>query len=596
MIKNKKRFVAKEFDKQNQPIGILDRTIRNLSVNQGSVNNQKTLIICIDGISLAKIKDLLLRGKLPKFKDLINNGISANIKTTIPPDSLPAWPSFITGKNPGKHGIIGYFKYKKETGEDIVVNSSMIRSKRYWDIFSEHDLNSVTMNLPITFPPQEIKGIMISDHLSPQGAIFSYPPELCDRLKEVGYFTELAVTKFFDFDLTDPQPYIYKMNKTKEAALSIIKNYNWDLFTLGFMSPDKAHHMLGLDGRDIDAIYEAIDSILGEILDNIDRERTDIFIVSDHGTTNYEKEFSLHSWLYEKGLIKLNTLMEQVKSSKQSCSGTQCLSGKGNFASRILIKILSLVYRLKVSLNLPSLPFFNFPQQIIDSHSINPCPFDWSKTKVYSLLPPTSNYLPIFINTQGERPFGIVKKEGEYEALKRYLTEELNSLKDPHTQEYVVKKIYEREELFSGEFLNEMPDIVVELQERYIGFSGFTNRRRIINGPIFKNFKRPVLNHSIHGIFIFNGPKAKTNVELKEVNILDLFPTILFSRQMPIPDDIDGQIKKEIFNDAFIKQATVQIQKAVIEDTPEKKEWLKRHSQEDAELLNKELKRLGYIK
>ena len=370
----KKRFNAEEFERRNKPIEVLDRKLNALSANKSSPNKQKTLILCIDGITFNKVKALILKGKLNNFRDLINKGVSANTKSTIPPDSLPAWPSFITGNNPANHGIIEYIKYIKESNEDIIVNSKMIGTKKYWDIFSDHGLSSVTMNLPMTFPPQEIKGIMISGHLTPHDGIFSYPPELCAQLKEVGYFTQLVVTKFFDFDLTKPEPYIYKINKTKEVALSIMKNYNWDLFTLGFMTPDKAHHMFGLDGKEINIIYETIDYALGEILNSIDRQQTNIFIVSDHGVANYNKEFSLHSWLFKKGLIKLKRLMNQFKPERFNALKTDSSRDKDNFVYNFILKILNIAYRLKVSLNLPSLPFFNFPQEIIGANSVNPCP------------------------------------------------------------------------------------------------------------------------------------------------------------------------------------------------------------------------------
>lgn len=573
----KKKFIISEFEKKNKPIAALDEAIRSLAAKAPSGTNCKTLIIGIDGVGLDKIQKMVRLGKLPVIRRLIENGVSGSLNSTIPPDSFPAWPSFSTGKNPGKHGITTYFK--KIKNEDVVVNASMLNCCRYWDIFDENNLNSVVMNLPFTYPPAKIAGIMISDYLSPQGKIFSYPAELSERLTDVGYFTELSGARFFDYDLTKPQPYIYKIERTRDAAISIMKNYPWDTFTLCFVSPDKAHHMMGLDGDAIDEIYEKIDSSLGQIMEVIDSANTDIFIVSDHGVTDYKKEFALHPWLYQKGLLGLNSLKEQI-------------SQQGKAKNRLL----NFVYRLKISLNLPSLPFIHFPKSVIESNSINPCPFDWGKTKAFSLLPPTSNFLPIFINTKGERPFGIVEPGGEYENLKSFLLKELNELSDSHTKEKVVKRIYEREQLFSGDYLAEMPDIVVELKDEYIGFSGYLDRGRIKNGPVFKELKSPVLDHSLEGMFIFNGPKARKNTVIENINILDMLPNFLYSRNLAIPDDVDGVVKKEIFKEEFLSENEIKIQKSPARKIPGRESWLKKHSADDIESINHELRRMGYIK
>jgi len=590
----KKVFITEEFERKNQPLSVLDGALRAMASLQGEPSKHKTLVIALDGISFDKVRHMAGEGRLPTFKRLTECGVSTKMRSTIPPDSLPAWPSFITGKNPAKHGMLGYFKFNKETGENIVVNATMISEPKYWNIFSEFGFNSVVMNLPLTFPPEKINGIMISDYLTPQGKIFCYPEELCEKLRQVGYFTELAMTKFFDYDLTRPEPYLYKMEKTKDVAISIMKNYNWDMFTLGFMSMDKAHHMLGLECEGIDMLYKKVDSILAEILGTVDLLHTDIFIVSDHGTVNYGKEFSLHSWLYQKGLLKLNALGEQLKAV--SIEGSRRQKYKRNYWNMGWLKIMGFLYRLKVSLNLPRIPFFHFPRQVIEENAINPCPFDWTKTKVYSLMPPTSNYLPIFINTKGERPFGTVEAGEEYQQLKIFLKNELEGLCDPETGKKIVERIYEKEELYSGPFLAEMPDIVARLRQDYIGFTGYSNRGRIIKGPIFKKFNKPVLNHSIESIFIFCGPNSRHNTEVQDMDIIDVFPNILYSRNLPIPEDVDGKVRRDIFKEEFCANVQPKFRKPTIKEPEARKSWLKKHSQTDLELIESELKRLGYIK
>ncbi|HQQ06784.1 MAG TPA: alkaline phosphatase family protein [Candidatus Omnitrophota bacterium] len=590
---SKKRFAAEDFEKNNQPIIILDKAVKEIAQGVVSASDQKTLILCIDGISMDKIRSMISGGKLPAFKHLIDRGVSGYLRSTIPPDSLPAWPSFTTGKNPAKHGITTYFKKVGE--EETAVNATMIDSRRLWDSFSDASLNSVVMNIPTTYPPRDIRGIMICDYLSPQGQVFTHPAGLTEALTKVGYFTELAGTKFFDYDLTRPEPFLYKIDKTRDAALSIIRNYPWDTFTLCFISPDKAHHVMGLDGTAIDAVYARIDESLSQILKEVDRDRTDIFVISDHGAANYSREFSLHSWLFGKGLLGLNRLQDQVAPDKSACA-RQTDHGQRGVLRSCCLNALGLAYRLRVSLNLPSIPFFHFPKAVLESNAKNPCPFDWPRTRVYSLLPPTSNFLPVFINTLGDRPHGIVEKGEKYDRLKAMLLQEFSELIDPDTGNKVVKRIYDREELFSGRFLPEMPDIVVELEEEYIGFSGYIDRNRIQRGPVFRKFDAPVVDHSINGVFIFSGPRAPRMSKTQGISIVDVMPNVLYSRQLPIPADIDGKVKMDIFTDAFVSSSVITTVSLAYKPASDREQRARKHSPEDLERINQELKRMGYVK
>ncbi|HOU36175.1 MAG TPA: alkaline phosphatase family protein [Candidatus Omnitrophota bacterium] len=575
----KKRFIAEDFSKKNKPVSVLDEAVRKIAGKALPSSGQKTLILCIDGISIDKIRAMIELGKLPAFKRLIFGGVSGYLRSTIPPDSLPAWPSFTTGKNPARHGITAYFK--SCGGEETAVNATMIESRKFWDSFDDAGLNSVVMNLPATYPPQDIRGIMISDYLSPAGAVFTHPAELSDALTQTGYFTDLAATKFFEYDLTRPEPFLYKIDKTLEAALSIMRNYPWDTFTLCFIDPDKAHHIFGLEGGGIDAVYTRIDESLAEIIKAVDLDNTDIFILSDHGVSNYSREFALHPWLFEKGLLGLNSLHDQISAAKGT-SGWR-------------MDLLCLAYRLKVSLNLPGIPFFHFPKEVLALNAKNPCPFDWSRTQAYSLQPPTSNYLPVFINTNGERPHGIVEKGNKYERLKDMLVREFSDLRDPDTGRLIVRRIWEREELFSGKYMADMPDLVVELEEEYIGFSGYTDRKRIQNGPVFRKFDTPVLDHSINGAFVFAGPRAQHNANVEGMALMDVMPTILYSRQLPVPSDLDGRVRTDIFTDAFISSSRIMTVDPACKAGADKLR-ARHHSPEDLERINRELKRMGYVK
>lgn len=68
----------------------------------------KTLILGLDGGTFEIIDPLIKQNKLPNLSYLIKNGCHGILKSTIHPITAPAWTSFMTGVNPGKHGIYDF--------------------------------------------------------------------------------------------------------------------------------------------------------------------------------------------------------------------------------------------------------------------------------------------------------------------------------------------------------------------------------------------------------------------------------------------------------------------------------------------------------
>ncbi len=72
---------------------------------------RKLVIVGIDGGTFKVINPLIAEGKLPHLEKLINSGVKGILKSTYPPITAAAWVSFMTGKNPGKHGYFDFREY-----------------------------------------------------------------------------------------------------------------------------------------------------------------------------------------------------------------------------------------------------------------------------------------------------------------------------------------------------------------------------------------------------------------------------------------------------------------------------------------------------
>ena len=72
--------------------------------------SNKLLVIGLDGASFNVLDPLIEKGHLPTISKLITGGVRSNLETTFPPITAVAWSSFMTGKNPGKHGIFEFVR------------------------------------------------------------------------------------------------------------------------------------------------------------------------------------------------------------------------------------------------------------------------------------------------------------------------------------------------------------------------------------------------------------------------------------------------------------------------------------------------------
>lgn len=150
-----------------------------------SANKLKLLILGIDGATFTLIRPWIEAGHLPNLARLHNGGTHRDLASTLPPVTSPAWPTFMTGCNPGKHGV---FDFIQPTGSNFsLVNASKIRQPTLWRRLSDAGYKVGVLNVPVTYPPQPINGFMVSGILSPKKGDICYPTDLISRYEgEVG--------------------------------------------------------------------------------------------------------------------------------------------------------------------------------------------------------------------------------------------------------------------------------------------------------------------------------------------------------------------------------------------------------------------------
>ena len=559
---------------------------------------KKVFVIGIDGATFEIIKPNL--HKLPTFSKLVKQGASGFLKSTIPPLSPAAWTSIVTGTNPGRHGIFDFFA---ETSDGYDLKLSYLKkrkSKAIWHILNENGKKTVIVNFPFTYPPEKVNGLMVSGLGSPgMESNFTYPnslkQELLDNVPD--YRIDVDVEEFYLNHKSIFVNDIYHLTEArKRAVLYLMEEKDWDFFMVIFVGSDRLQHFLwdthlqmntskgAIRYNVILKYYELIDSIISEILQKLD-ENTINFIVSDHGFKQVKRDFYINNWLKSIGLLYLKSQGSfsawLIKHGFTTESSNAVLMRHAHSKwYKILHKVIPKCLISFFALNLSNIRKY--------------C--DWHKTKAFSY---SFTGQGLRINLKGREQNGIVNPE-EYNDLRDSIAFKLSKLTEPETGRKIVSKIYKREEIYAGPYLKDAPDLLIQLNDGFAMFGGFGNdifskKKDLVqkstnepNGHIWK------AAHDINGVFMSFG-KDIHPVQV-EANVMDIAPTILHILDIPIPQMMDGNVLRNIFDTNSVLYNRLE----KIEEETRKNEEIE---EDEREILTKEeeleimerLKGLGYM-
>jgi predicted AlkP superfamily phosphohydrolase/phosphomutase len=545
---------------------------------------KKVLIIGIDGATFDVIIPMINTGRLTHLSNLIKGGTYGTLLSTIPPVTPPAWVSFMTGKNPGKHGVFDFYVSPAYGYTRPVCNSKYIKAKTIWKILSEQGLKIGIVNLPMSYPAQEINGFIIPgmQYSINKGKDFSYPPQLIQEIKKrVGEY-QVVYGDIESLYTNNLDNFIKKWTQIleirKQSILYLIEHKQWDIFMFVFyiLDPIQHHFWKFFDNKHplydpvisdkykdiIPEFYEKVDGAIGEILNKVDKDTT-IIVTSDHGAGAEEGAFYINTWLNKEGFLSFKKLFLPIWQ----------------------VRFPHLFYKILRKLGFPgviwTLPLDKLKSlgKVVDPREGLNIPFfiNWKKTKAYA-----GNHTEqgIYINLKGREPLGIVEKGKEYDKVRDSIIKRLKDLKDPITGKQLDIELYKKEEIYYGPYIDDAPDIFVKIK----GWQYLT-QKEIYHKSLFSLTNKTSGTHRMNGILILKGEGIRTNYKIRGAKIIDIAPTILYLLGIPIPEDMDGKVIDEIFTKEYLdsNQITycsasdfkVEIKEGIFEESDKVKESLR---------------------
>ena len=466
------------------------------------MDKQRVILIGIDGADYHITKKFIKENKLPNLKKIAEEGIYSKLKSTIPPLSPSAWTSIFTGCTPAEHGIYGFTKKRKNSYFPRPISTKDRKVDAIWTILSQHGKRCILINIPFSYPPEKINGIMITGLGTPsKDSDFVYPSE----------YKKIILEEFPDYDVDfgedtidkrNPNSVLPKIDKVTNAQIELTKKLfveeDWDFFCSVFRSLDVIQHFFINDLEKILMYYRVIDDFIGWLLSNIDLNDT-LIICSDHGFRYSHTNFNVNAWLRERGYlhIKRNRLIKDK--ALPSIERIKRILAKSNIGRKIL-------YIAKNS-NMAKYVLKFLPSSEIDVNKI-----DWSKTKAYFW---DGSFGLIYLNLKGREPKGIVKIRDK---IIDKIINDIKRLKNPKTGECPVKDAFKGSEFYNSNDIN-IPDIILLRNDGYCLRSGVAE-------DIFTRKDEYPGDHDIDGIFFAIGSKIKElNIRVSEVT--DIAPLVL---------------------------------------------------------------------
>ncbi len=277
-----------------------------------SKKKPRAVLVGLDGVPFTLLEKLIAQGVTPNLRRLAASGPAhfRQMDASLPEISSVSWSSFMTGVNPGRHGIYGFMDLKPGTYQMFFPSYPHLKAPTLWDTLGRRGRRSVVLNLPGTYPARPHEGVLVSGFVAIDLKKAVHPPSILPALEKMGYRIDVDTSKAADAD------FLYRdLQETLQARERAFEHFwkeeNWDLFVAVVTGTDRLQHFQWDAVADPShpnheramAYYAQVDGVVGRLADRCGGNDA-LFLMSDHGFCAIETEVYVNRLLVQAGFLK----------------------------------------------------------------------------------------------------------------------------------------------------------------------------------------------------------------------------------------------------------------------------------------------------
>ncbi len=457
---------------------------------------KKVFVLGIDGAPPQLIFDKWL-DDLPNLKSLLTNSIYGRMQSSIPPSTIVAWTSFLTGKDPSFFDVYSY-TYKDDHNEQRLSNSQSVKTKRLWEYLNDNNKRSILVNIPLTYPVTKLNGIMIGGFLTPESNENAfYPPSIKGKVEQMygsDYLFDVGAG-LAGYKNLDPETMLARAKKMTEQQLTLVKDFitseKWDFCMTVLLGSDRIQHTMwkyhdplhkeypgeNPYQNELKKYYQELDQEIATIKAMLD-EDTYLIVASDHGFDRMDGRVCLNDWLIQGGYLVLKEPPHE--------------------------------------------------QQKLDFQHV-----DWSQTRAYAI---GAYFGRIYFNRTSRDPINGIVRDSDVPILQNEIIQKLSQLPDDTGNPLEVQP-FKPQEIYKGPYRENGPDLYIYFNNLQWGVNNDVGNSSLYSLKTTKGSDDA--GHSPTGIFVLHHPSIQSQ-EKNDLTLPDVLPTICTIMGIPIPEDVQG--------------------------------------------------------
>jgi predicted AlkP superfamily phosphohydrolase/phosphomutase len=470
----------------------------------------RTVVVGLDGASWRLLDPWIADGTLPNLAALREESAWAETESCLPPVTFPNWKCYSAGKDPGGLGVFWFEHVDLENERIDVAKGGDFKTAELWDYLADDGQRPGVVNMPTMFPPRDIGGPVVAGGPDAvQGEYrsidsgYAAPKELEDELHDR-----------FDYQV-HPDPLLSGndergaevdaildvLDSRFEVALHLLETRELDFVHVTLFYLNVLQHFFW-DDEPTKRAWELVDEWIGELtaMDDLN-----LVLMSDHGSGPTTTEFYVNEWLAQNGYQSHERTVEDffrpLGLTRENVLGVAKKAGLVDLLAKTVPESIQQLV----------------PQSAGAKRGRKLEAIDLANTQAVA---------------SGQGPIYLMPGVGE--SVRDRLIEDLRAVEDADGP--LFDGVYRGEEVYSGPYVDEGPEVVVDMRE------GVHVNDGIGGGEVTTAPDRWAAENTRNGIFVASGPDFAGEGEIDQISITDMAPTILAAHGVDIPTDMVGEV------------------------------------------------------